>query len=135
MRKLFIFLAVILLVLVLAGAASATGPVTPAYTPAVSTDNSAIDGHKMVYEKKSTSTNKDIYVTDLSTGSSKAVSTSSYDESNPDISGNIVVWQKYDSSGSLANMVERYQQNQSRSLSTRITRKRPVIIPVFQETM
>ena len=128
MRKLFIFLAVILLFWCLQVQHQQSGStLTPAYTPAVSTDNSAIDGHKMVYDKKSTSaTNRDIYVTDLSTGSSKAVSTSSYDESNPDISGNIVVWEKYDSSGYLANMVERYQQNQSRSLSTRSSRKKPV---------
>ena len=99
MRNLFIFLAVIFLVLVLAGAASATGPVTPAYTPEVSTGNSAIDGHKMVYEKKSTSTNKDIYITDLTTGNAKAVSTSSSNEEDPDISGNYVVWQKLDTSG------------------------------------
>jgi beta propeller repeat protein len=100
LRKLIICLAFIVLILVLAGAASATGPVTPAYTPATPTYNSAIDGHKIVYEKKSTITNKNIYVTDLSTGSSKAVSTSSYNEENPDISGNIVVWQKWGSSGS-----------------------------------
>ena len=83
MRNLFILLAIILLVLFFAGAASATGPVTPAYTPEVSTGFSAIDGHKIVYEKKSTITNKNIYVTDLTTGTSKAVSTSSYDERRP----------------------------------------------------
>jgi beta propeller repeat protein len=91
-----IFLAVIFLVLVLMGAVSATGSPTPAYTPTTPTYNSAIDGHKIVYEKKSTSTNKNIYVTDLTTGSSKAVSTSRQDETNPDISGNIVVWEKWE---------------------------------------
>jgi methionine-rich copper-binding protein CopC len=79
--------------LVFAGAASAVTNSEPAYAQAVETDNSAVDGHQIVYEKKYSDTDYDIFVTDLTTGTSSAVSTSSNDERNPDISGNLVVWQ------------------------------------------
>jgi len=92
-NKLFFLLVTVLICLVFAGAASAVTNSEPAYAQAVETDNSAVDGHQVVYEKKYSDTDYDIFVTDLTTGTSSAVSTSSNDERNPDISGNIVVWQ------------------------------------------
>ncbi len=92
-NKLFFLLVTVLICLVFAGAASAVTNSEPAYAQAVETDNSAVDGHQIVYEKKYSDTDYDIFVTDLTTGTSSAVSTSSNDERNPDISGNLVVWQ------------------------------------------
>ena len=99
MNKLLILLVTALMCLVLAGAASAVTNSEPAYTTGVTTANSAVDGHKVVYEKKFSDTDYDIYVTDLTTGTPTSVSTSSNDERNPDISGNIVVWQSQATGG------------------------------------
>ncbi len=93
MRKSVILLGTFFMVLMLAGAVSATTEAQPAYTYAVETDNSAIDGHNIVYEKKYSDTDYDIYKTDLTTGSTTPVTSSGRNDRYPDISGNIVVWQ------------------------------------------
>ncbi len=93
MNKLLILLVTGLMCLVFVGAASAVTNSEPAYPNAVETDNSAIDGHKIVYEYKSSDTDHDIYIRDLTTTTSTPVTTSLRDDRNPDISGNIVVWQ------------------------------------------
>ena len=52
MKKLFFLLVTALMVLVLAGAASAVTNPEPANPDTVVTGNSAVDGHKVVYEEK-----------------------------------------------------------------------------------
>lgn len=63
------------------------------------TDNSAIDGHQMVFERKWSDTDHDIYETDLVTGKKSSVTMSSNDDRYPDISEGIVVWQSRASGG------------------------------------
>lgn len=54
-----------------------------------------MDGHQVVYEYQTAAYNRDIRMKNLVNGASNVVSNSSYDEANPDISGNRVVWEKY----------------------------------------
>jgi beta propeller repeat protein len=93
MRKLLILLSTIFMVLVLAGSASATTDPQPANPVAMATDQSVIGGHQMVYEQNYTDTDYNIYKKDLVTNTITTVTTSTRDDRNPDISGNIVVWQ------------------------------------------
>jgi methionine-rich copper-binding protein CopC len=99
LNKFLILLVTSLVCLLFVGAASAVTNSEPAYTPTVVTDHSEVDGHNVVYEKKVSDTKYDIYVTDLTTGTSSLVSDVTTDNRNPDISGNIVVWQAKASGG------------------------------------
>jgi beta propeller repeat protein len=98
--KMEFFLFVLLLVFVLCNAASAATNPEPANSSAVVTDQSAIDGHQMVYQQMVSATQYDIYKKDLHLGTTTQVTGSTRNDCNPDISGDIVVWQSKASDGS-----------------------------------
>jgi beta propeller repeat protein len=97
--KKIIFLMVFIMVFLLAGAASAVTNPEPANPNPVVTSSAAIDGHQMVFEDSRWG-DSDIYVKDLITSTTTDVSSVPTEDRNPDISGNIVVWQSRATSSS-----------------------------------
>ena len=101
MKKIFlIVLFAIFLVFVVIGAASAATNTT-AVTPITVTSSSSISGHYIVYQKRvgTNENNYDIYKKNLISGQITTVINTSANEKNPDIYGNIVVWQSKSGSG------------------------------------
>jgi beta propeller repeat protein len=99
LNKFLILLVTSLVCLLFVGAASAVTNSEPVDRSSHATVNSAIDGHQLVYEYEYSSTDHDIYKKDMVTGTTTVVTRDANDECNPDISGNIVVWQSRASGG------------------------------------